>query len=257
MKIDRHGDVAIVYADSEHNNSYNLDVIREEEKLLEEAEQDDGVRSLVITSTHPSIFCPGADLPTLMGYSRVDILRFFSEMTDHIRRKFTYPKPVVYALNGHTLAAGFTLALTGEYRIMADGPYKIGMMEIDVGISAPFGPVEMFTFVLGGHRAGMVFLAGETYTPREACELGLIDEVVEAASLMDRAIDKAELFGAKPSTTYRRLKRYLRQPIAERMARLDERYIEEMVEQWFEEETQALLRSAVERLTRGAKTPRK
>ena len=111
----------------------------------------------------------------------------------------------------------------------------------------------MFNFVLGGHLAGNVFFGGETYSPRKACEMGLIDEVVEAESLMDRATEKARLFGGKPATAYRRLKRHLRGPVAERMKSMDESHMDDMVDQWFEEETQILLKAALKNLTKPSK----
>lgn len=253
MRLERRGDVGIIFMDTERNNSYNLDAIREANEVMDAAEHDDSIRSVVVTSSHKSMFCPGADLPTLMEYSRAEIHQFFTEMTDLIRRKFTFPKPEVYALNGHTIAGGYTLALTGEYRIMADGPFKVGMMEINVGLPAPKGPAEMFNYVLGGHQAGNVLFGGETYSPRKACEMGLIDEVVEAESLMDRATEKARLFGGKPAMAYRRLKRYLRGPVAERMKSMDESHMDDMVDQWFEEETQILLKAALKNLTMSSK----
>ena len=115
---------------------------------MNKVERDDAIRGLVVTSSHKTLFSPGVDLPTLMGYSRSEIRRFFEEITALIHRKFVYPKPEVYALNGHAVAAGCMPALAGDYRLMADGPFKIGLMEIDTGLAAPAGTVEMVRYVL-------------------------------------------------------------------------------------------------------------
>jgi len=188
-----------------------------------------------------------------MSLSRAEMRSFFEELTGLVRRKFVYPKPEVYALNGHTIGGGFMMAAAGEYRLMVKGPFKIGLMEIDIGLAAPIGVVQMLNHVFGGHVADRILLGGELYSPMEALDLGLVDEVVEPSVLMERAINKAHLLGSKPPAGYQRLKRYLRQAIADRMRSLDEGHFSELVDQWFAEDTQERLTAAVEQLTKSKK----
>jgi enoyl-CoA hydratase/carnithine racemase len=253
MRLEKEADVGIFYIDTERNNTFNLDSISEAHQLMDEAEHDSTLRALVVTSTHKSLFSPGVDLPTLMGFSHTEMRCFVEELTGLVRRKFIYPKPEVYALNGHTIAGGFMMAATGEYRLMVDGPFKIGLMEIDIGLAAPIGVVQMLNFVFGGRVTGQILLSGQLFTPMEALDLGLIDEISDLGALMDRAIAMARLLGSKPSVGYQRLKRYLRQGVAERMRSLDEDHFDELVEHWFAEDTQERLESAVERLTKPKK----
>ena len=254
MKLERIDDVGIFYIDTDRNNSYNLDSIAEANEVMDEAEQDDAIRGLVVTSSHKTMFSPGVDLPTLMGYSRSEVRHFFEEMTALIHRKFVYPKPEVYALNGHAVAGGCIMALAGDYRLMVDGPFKIGLMEIDIGLAAPAGTVKMVRFVLGGHLANKVLLGGETHSPQQAFAMGLVDEVVEPDAILDRAIEKARLLGSKPPAGYQRLKRYLRGAVAESIQSLDKSHMDEIVAQWFDEETQERLTVAVGRLVKPSPT---
>jgi len=253
MKLEHKDDEGILYIDTERNNSFNFDSIREAHQLMDEAENDSTIRALVVTSTHKSIFSPGVDLPSQMNLSRSEMRSFFEELTGLVRRKFIYPKPEVYALNGHTIGGGFMMAAAGEYRLMVKGPFKIGLMEIDIGLTAPIGVVQMLNHVFGGHVADRILLGGELYTSLEALDLGLVDEVVEPSVLMERAINKARLLGSKPPMGYQRLKRYLRQGVAERMGSLDEDHFDELVELWFAEDTQERLKAAVEQLTKSKK----
>ncbi len=253
MKLEHKDDVGILYIDTERNNTFNLDSISEAHQLMDEAENDSTIRALVVTSTHKSIFSPGVDLPTLMGFSHSEMRSFVEELTGLVRRKFIFPKPEVYALNGHTIGGGFMMAAAGEYRLMVKGPFKIGLMEIDIGLAAPIGVVQMLNHVFGGHVAERILLGGELYTSLEALDLGLVDEVVEPSVLMERAINKARLLGSKPPAGYQRLKRYLRRGVAERMRSLDESHFDELVEQWFAEDTQERLVAAVEQLTKPKK----
>ena len=253
MKLEHKDDVGILYIDTERNNSFNFDSIREAHQLMDEAENDSTIRALVVTSTHKSIFSPGVDLPSQMSLSRAEMRSFFEELTGLVRRKFIYPKPEVYALNGHTIGAGFMMVAAGEYRIMVKGPFKIGLMEIDIGLTAPIGVVQMLNFLFGGRVAGQVLLSGQLFTPLEALDLGLIDEISDIGPLMDRAIHMARLLGSKPPVGYQRLKRYLRQGVAERMRSLDEDHLDHLVELWFAEDTQERLKAAVGQLTKSKK----
>jgi len=247
--LERKGSIGVFYVDTDRSNATNLDSVAEANRIMDEAEHDGAIRALVVTSSNGKMFCPGADLPTLMSYSRTDVRRFFESATALFRRKFLYPKPLVYALNGHAVAGGSLLPLAGDFRLMVDGPYRIGPMEIDVGLAAPAGIVELVRQVLGGHIADRVMLSGQTYSPQEALTLGMVDEVVERDSLMDRAIEWAYTFGNKPAEGYQRLKKYLRSGVAEQSRSLDEIYMDDLVDQWFEAETQQLLAAAAERLS--------
>ena len=257
MKLERQGDIGIFYIDTENNNTYNFDSIREAHDIMDEAEQDESIRALVVTAAHKSLFSPGVDLQTMILGDRADMRQFFEKLTGLVRRKFTYPKPEVYALNGHTVAAGFMMAAAGEYRVMTNGPAKIGLMEIEIGLAAPIGVVEMLNYLFDGHTAGSILLGGKLFTPDEALRMGMVDELAAPEDLLQRAVEKAQDLGSKPSQGYRRLKRYLRQRVAEQMKSLDEQHFDDLVVQWFSAETQERLHAAVEQMAQGAKaTPK-
>lgn len=252
MKLDRQDQIGILFIDTERNNAINDDFIREAHALMDEAETDPNIRALVVTSSHKSIFCPGVDLPSLMGRSGPEMRTFYAALTGLVRRKVVYPKPEVYALNGHTIAGGCMMAFAGDYRVMAKGRIAFGMMEIDVGLAAPIGVVEMLRHFLGGRVAERVLFMGERFTPEAARSLGLVDELTEPSELMERAFAQARALAQKPAAGYRRLKRYSREALAARMHALDEAHLDELVDQWFSQETQRLVQAAVQRMQKPA-----
>jgi Delta3-Delta2-enoyl-CoA isomerase len=252
VRLERKDQIGILFIDTARNNAINEDFIAEAHGLMDEAERDPAIRALIVTSSHPTIFCPGVDLPSLMGRSGPEMRTFYDALTGLVRRKVVYPKPEVYALNGHTIAGGCMMALAGDYRVMAQGRHACGMMEIDVGLAAPIGVVEMLRHFFGGRVAERVLFSGERFSPEKALALGLVDELVEPERLMDRAFDQARLLAAKPPGGYRRLKRYAREALAARMHSLDDAHLDELVDQWFSEETQRLVIAAVLRMKKPA-----
>ena len=220
---------------------------------MDEAERDDRIRALVVTARHKTIFCPGVDLPSLIGRSAHEMRTFYAALTGLVRRKVGYPKPEVYALGGHTIAAGCMMAMAADYRIMAAGRPSFGLMEIDVGLAAPIGVVELLRHVLGARVTERVLFTAARFAPDEALSLGLVDQVVEPERLLESAVEHARLLGLKPAEGYRRLKRYSRGELVERMRTLDEAQLDDLVEQWFSDETQRLVADAVRRMTRPVK----
>lgn len=252
MKLERQDGVGILTIDTPRNNAVNPEFIRESLQLLDEAEGDDRLRALVVTSTHPAIFCPGVDLPSLIACGPPEIRAFFEGMAGLVRRSFAFPKPQVYALSGHAIAVGCFMALTGDYRIMARGQFYIGLIMLDLGLAAPVGVVEMASHVLGMRTAERLLRTAEVYLPEQGLGLGLVDEVVERELLMTRAVAHARFLGDKPAGAYGMLKRYSRHALAERMRLLDAAHVDDLVSLWFTEETQRRLVEVVERITKKA-----
>lgn len=250
MRLERERDIGILLIDTERNNAVNPDSIHEANELMDEAERDPTIRALIVTSTHKSLFCPGLDLLTLMGKPRPRWRLSSGLSRGSYVVSLAYPKPEVYALNGPTLAAGVLLALTGEYRVMANG-FSFGLVEIGLGIAIPLSTVAMLEHVLGSRLAERILVGGQRYTAEQALQLGLVDEVVERERLVERALEHARLLAGKPPEAYRRLRRYLRQGLADRMEALDATHLHEFVDQWFSEETQRQLRATLERMTSG------
>ena len=102
--------VAVVVLASGKVNALDEPTIDELKDRFRELEADEAVRA-VIFSGEGKFFSFGFDIPGFLGYSKPDFSRFLTKFTDLYTYLFTYPKPVVAALNGHTVAGGLMLAL--------------------------------------------------------------------------------------------------------------------------------------------------
>ena len=105
-------------------------------------------------------------------------------------RLFTYPRPVA-AVNGHAFAGGLITAAVCDHRIaVADGA-NFGLNEVAIGIPMPAVYVRMLAHAWGKPVAARTCLLGETFTPAQAHELGMVHELV-SHDLLDRAVAIAE-----------------------------------------------------------------
>lgn len=105
---------------------------------------------------------------------------------------------VVAAINGSAMGGGCELSLACDIRLMAAGPFKIGQPEILLGFPPGGGGTQRLARMLGSSAALRICLDGGPLDPDEAAELGLIDEVIAADDLLERALEVATRLGRRP-----------------------------------------------------------
>ena len=222
-------------------NALNAAVVGELSSAFGGLESDAGAGAVVLTG-RGKFFSFGFDIPEFLSYTREEFTTFLTSFTALYRNLFTYPKPIVAALNGHTVAGGCMMALACDRAIMAQGSAKIALNEIGFGASVFAGSTEMLQFRTGS-RASSVLYSGAMYSPADAQEIGLVDEVVAADALLDRAREIAREFASRRPAAFASIKSLLRKPVADAMARREAASIDEFVDIWYSEPTWTSLRS--------------
>jgi len=94
--------------------------------------------------------------------------------------------PTIAAINGNCLGAGFEFTLCCDLRIAEDGPYRIGLPEVTVGILPGGGGTQRLPRLIGMPRALEYMLLGRTFNPREAATLGLVNEIAPGKAIDSR-----------------------------------------------------------------------
>ena len=217
-------------------NALSEPLIEEFDRCLAIIETDPAVKGIILRGDG-SFFSFGFDVPEFLSYSKSEFTRFITKFIDLCTRIYLFPKPVVAALNGHTVAGGCVLALPCDYRIMVKGKARIGLNEITFGAPMFTSCVEMLRSLAGDRNAERILLLGSLYPADEARTLGLVDEAVDEADLAERAQKIARQFTEKDSEPFRIVKWLIRKPVAERIAQGGERSIREFVDVWYSEKT--------------------
>jgi enoyl-CoA hydratase len=211
-----------------------------------DAQNTGPARAVVLTGTG-SIFSAGVDLLRISAEGADYVRRFLPALHRMFDAAFNLKKPMVAAVNGHAMAGGCVLACCADLRIMARGNGRIGITEILVGVPFPALAFEVMRFASHPQYFSEMVLSGATYLTEDALVRGLIDEAVEPAALMERALAAARTLAALPPPTFAATKDQLRQPVADNMARHGAR-VDARVEQiWTSEETQRNIRDFVAR----------
>jgi enoyl-CoA hydratase/carnithine racemase len=142
-------------------------------------------------------FTFGFDIPEFLKYPRESFERYLTKFTGLYTDIFLFPKPVIAALNGHTIAGGCMLTISCDYRLMVPGKAKISLNEINFGSSLFAGSVEMMKFWVGTRHAERAVSTGEMYGADEALRMGLIDQIVPPEEL-DAETNIMVLCGKRP-----------------------------------------------------------
>ena len=211
---DREG-VALVRIDRPPANAMDLELLEDGATVLEELGADPP--SAVVLTGREGFFSAGVDLklaPTLDAQGQRD-------MVAAINRAFagwySFPRPVVCAVNGHAIAGGLILALCGDHRIGATAG-KLGLTELRAGVPYPAVAMAVVAAELAPAAARRLVLGSELIGMEEALELQLLDEVAPEADLVERAVARAREMATAPAETYATVKRQLRGHVLDAVA---------------------------------------
>jgi enoyl-CoA hydratase len=179
----------------------------------------DPARAVVVTGSDRA-FSAGVDLKRCTAGGDEYVEKFLPALGDAFRAAFQLPKPLVAAVNGHAVAGGCVLAACADVVLMADGPARIGVPEIRVGVPFPRIALEVLGVAVGERGARELVMGAQTYLPDQAARLGLVHDVVPAAELGSRALAAAGALARDvPPDTFATTKGQLRRAALERTDR--------------------------------------
>ena len=210
------GDIAVLTLQHGKANALDIelcDAIAHRFRALETA----AARAVVLTG-QGRMFSAGVDLIRLGAGGASYVRRFLPALHRLYDAVFHHPKPVIAAINGHAIAGGCVLACCADRRIAAREACRIGVTELQVGVPFPALAFEVMRFATAPKYFPEVILSAATFPTDQAIERGLIDEIVEPAILMERALTAAQSLAALPPETFAITKRQIRQPAIDRLA---------------------------------------
>lgn len=239
-----HDGVAVLRLAHGKASALDLELLADIQRRLAEVAASEA-RAIVLTGTG-SIFSAGVDLFRMLNEGAGYVARFFPAMVDAFTDLFLFPRPVVAAVNGHAIAGGAVLTAASDYRIMTSGNARIGVPELVVGVPFPALALEVVRFGIPPQHLQDLVYAGKTISSQEALTRGVVDEVADPESLLDRAIAVAGDLGKRPRDAFRITKRQLRAPYVER-ARALASADRESLELWSDPATHQHIRAYLDR----------
>lgn len=227
----------------EHGRANALDV-ELSAGLVQALDNASDAKAVVLTGTG-GIFCAGVDLVRLTSGGAEYVKTFLPALDGALRALFTYPRPVVAAMNGHAIAGGCILAAACDHRVMARGDGRVGVAELLVGVPFPPLALELMRARLPFTAFQEAVLTGRVYGTEAALARGFVDELVDAPKLLDRAVEVAAQMGAVPAATFEVTKRMVALPIHEAVKRAETEFGDEVAGIWSSDAAMAPVRAYV------------
>ena len=168
-------------------NAISPQVIADFNAALDRAEQD---RAVVIITGQPGILSGGYDLK-VMAAGPEQAVNLVTQGSTLARRLLAHPFPVVVACPGHAVAKGAFLLLSVDYRIGVDGPFSIGLNEVQIGMTMHHAGIELARDRLRKSAFHRSVINGEMFNPQHAMDAGFLDKVVQPEELHAAALEAA------------------------------------------------------------------
>src|ERR1700687_2059967 len=186
--------VATVTLDRPPVNALGRDIREEMIRVFDALHDREDVRAVVLTGSG-TIFCAGADIKgrSLMTGDPGDHGKLNRLVREVFCSVMECSKPVIAAVNGPALGAGFVLTLCCDILLAADGAI-FAMPEVDVGLA---GGVKFLQRHLTPSKARRLLLTGQRVPAAELYRLGVLEECEPAALLMPTALALARDIAAK------------------------------------------------------------
>ncbi len=182
------GQVATIAMDDGKANALSIEMLREVMAGFDRAEEDGAV---VILTGREKFLSAGFDLKVFSERPEeiVEMLTLGARLSERI---LTFPTPVLVACSGHAIAAGTFLALSADLRIGVEGPYKLGLNEVKIGLTVPLYVVELARQRLTPAAYNRSLVTAAMHSPEEAVAAGFLDRVVAPENLREASLEAAE-----------------------------------------------------------------
>jgi enoyl-CoA hydratase/carnithine racemase len=208
---------------------------------------NNGAEGLVISSAG-TMFSGGMDVPHLMSLDHEGLKTAWSRLFECVCALTNSSIPIVAAINGHNPAGGCVLALCCDYRLMVDGPYKIGLNEVQVGLTVPDCIQALMRRVVGHYRAERLLVSGSMVDANTAHRIGLVDELTTADELKPRAIQWLQDLLKLPRQPMLQTRRLARADIMREVNAFNESDLDAFLQSWNSDDTQKALQALMAKL---------
>ena len=239
IELIRHGDIHEIRLARAPVNALNFDLLDALVGAVESAAAEGAAGVLLSGGT--KVFSGGLDVPYLLGCSPTELKACWSRFFDAARALAKSPVPVAAAIGGHNPAGGCVLALCCDYRVMAEGPFRIGLNETQVGLAVPDAIQYLMRRIVGAHRAERLVVASAMIEAAQAHAVGLVDALAPQEQVRETALAWLQATAALPQGPLRVTRGIARADIIQALDAFGPADLETFVQGWYSEETQRVL----------------
>jgi enoyl-CoA hydratase len=168
--------IASILLDDGKVNVMSVNMLADIAAALDRAERSSNM--VVLRSLRPGIFSAGFDLKVFAAGDVEGSLEMVRAGAELALRLMSFPLPTVGVMEGHAFPMGTFLLLACDIRVGVQGPHRMGLNEVAIGISPPGFAIELARSRLHPAWLSRTVTLGEMFEPDDALVAGLLDRVV-------------------------------------------------------------------------------
>lgn len=177
-------------------NALNKEVFNDLDKAIDEINSNPEIRSAIITGAGPKAFIAGADITEFGGLNKEQAMALAKRGQDVFFKIENSKKPIVAAVNGFALGGGCELAMACHFRLCSENA-KFGQPEVNLGLIPGYGGTQRLTQLVGKGKSMELQMTAHLVDANEALQLGLVNHVTTAESLLERTKDILNIIQSK------------------------------------------------------------
>ena len=177
-------------------NALNKEVFNDLDKAIDEVNNNPAIKTAIITGAGPKAFVAGADISEFGGLSREQAMALAKRGQDVFFKIENSRKPIVAAVNGFALGGGCELAMACHFRLCSENA-KFGQPEVNLGLIPGYGGTQRLTQLVGKGKSMELQMTAHLIDANEALQLGLVNHVTTADTLLQRTKDILTIIHSK------------------------------------------------------------
>lgn len=177
-------------------NALNKQVFTDLENVINEIENNPGIRSAIITGAGPKAFVAGADITEFGELNNEQGLAMAKRGQDIFSRIESCNKPIIAAVNGFALGGGCELSMACHFRIASENA-KFGQPEVNLGLIPGYGGTQRLVQLIGKGRAIELLISANMIDANTALQYGLVNYIVKQDELLSKARSILETINSK------------------------------------------------------------
>ena len=219
--LSKENDISIIKLDDGKANAFSYDMLSQVNDLLKKVPRDSG--ALVITGRE-GLFSGGFDLKTLATGDMEKITKMVQLGYRLLLELFSFDRPIVAAVSGHSIALGLFVTCSADYRIAIDGKYVCQANEVRNNMDIPTQIMEIIRARVNKKYFYSAVYHSDAYSVQDSIEVGYIDEVVSEDQFMERVMAKAKELATLPHPFYANTKKTAQDDVRQKIADAIDKY---------------------------------
>ena len=219
--LSKENDISIIRRDDGKANAFSYNMLSQVNDLLKKVPRDSG--ALVITGRE-GLFSGGFDLKTLATGDMEKITKMVQLGYRLLLELFSFDRPIVAAVSGHSIALGLFVTCSADYRIAIDGKYVCQANEVRNNMDIPTQIMEIIRARVNKKYFYSAVYHSDAYSVQDSIEVGYIDEVVSEDQFMKRVMEKAKELATLPHPFYANTKKTAQDDVRQKIADAIDKY---------------------------------